>query len=109
MHVTCRRWDIPNLQLHADDRSFSLCFQCPASVGRAAALKGQVPWGDFSHGVCESGRFLFYWQAMLVFAGGRLAALPSEPAFLGVLLQRSPSIYSSVFRAALAPLFWGAL
>lgn len=42
---------------------------------------------------------------MLVFAGGNLALLPSEPEFLGGLLQRSYSIYNSVFHAALSPYF----
>lgn len=110
-HVTCRRWGIPNLQLHADDRSFFLCFLCPASVGRAAALKGQVPWGNFSHEVCESGRFLFVFPSRghagvcwrKVGCTSLWACIPWN-AF-----QRSPSTYSSVFRAALAPLFWGAL
>lgn len=61
VHVTCRRWNIPNLQLHADDRSFSLLsvfLLCSASTDRAAA--GEVFWGNSSHTVC-------IWQVFLYF------------------------------------------
>lgn len=76
-------------------------------MDRAAALKREVPGVTFLMEFVYLAGFYFYSppQAMLVVAGGSLAVIPSEPAVLGGLLQRNPSIYSSVFHAALAPYF----
>lgn len=70
VHVTSRRWNIPNLQFHADDRSFSLFsafLLCPASMGRAAALRGEVPGVTFLTECVYLAGFYFYppSQAML--------------------------------------------